>query len=293
MTRPFIITLRRDNSGGLPTLEPLGNKAAFSARYRAILLVHGYNNSESEALKAFNRFVSYIEQIEPRLVADMGVVFWPGDWRIPLFRKAAYPWRVITARESAGLLTDYLESLRDDQGRPAELILVAHSLGCRFVLESLRMHLATGVDRRITLILMAAAVPLTWVQQEAHWLSATHHLRTVILFSSADRVLHRAFPVGQSLAEPHFGLSQEAVGRFGRPTEGVWWRRQEMSGYDHGDYWGSKGIARILCILLGRSAPRELHLRELTSAEPYEHDGALSRELSQWGIGGFSAVADS
>src|SRR5262245_20577513 len=119
MTRPFTITLRRDSSGGTPTLEPLGNRSAFSTRYRAILLVHGYNNSEREAMEAFRQFVAHVEQIEPSLVADMGIVFWPGDWRIPLFRKAAYPWRVSTARESASLLADYIESLRDDKGHPA------------------------------------------------------------------------------------------------------------------------------------------------------------------------------
>src|SRR5687767_6834595 len=120
MTRPFTVTLRRDSAGGRPVLEALGNRSAFSSRSRVILLVHGYNNSESEALESFSNFTAHIEQFAPNLVADMGIVFWPGDWRIPLFRKAACPWRVATARESAHLLTAYLEGLHDYQGRPAE-----------------------------------------------------------------------------------------------------------------------------------------------------------------------------
>lgn len=284
MTRPFTVNLRKDTSGGTPVVEPLGDRAAFSLRSRAILLVHGYNNSESEALESFNSFTAHIEELAPRLIADMGIVFWPGDWRVPLFRMAAYPWRVATALESADLLAGYLESLRDYQGRPTELVIVAHSLGCRFVLESVRGYLASGPDRRVTLILMAAAVPLPWVEKQ-EWLGQSGCLRTHILFSPADKVLHRAFPIGQRLAEPHFGLHQEAVGRFGGPPEQVWSRRQEMFGYDHGDYWEARSVARIVCLIVGRSVARELASREIPSSHLHEYEGTESREVSTRSIG--------
>ena len=82
--------------------------------------------------------------------------------------------------------------------------------------------------------LMAAAVVVGDVQNKGRLNPAARSLRTRALFSEADKVLHWAFPPGETAAGA--GFFPQAVGRFGNPVA-IWNDRFDLQPYDHGNYF--------------------------------------------------------
>src|SRR5439155_24462121 len=101
------------------------------------LLLHGYNVSEREAEREFSDFEDALTSIAPPLSSELGRVLWPGDWGVPFVRGLSYPWRVRTAIACAPQLADYISRRVTPGGTPTAVVIVAHSLGCRLVLEAL------------------------------------------------------------------------------------------------------------------------------------------------------------
>jgi Alpha/beta hydrolase of unknown function (DUF900) len=232
-------------------------------RRHVVLFVHGFNDSEQDARTAYGA-------VFRDALADVGYFFWPGDARGGrLLSSASYPFQIQRARDSARRLADYLRGAFGPEGTPMMLSVVGHSLGCRLVLEALRLVVEEGLDwPQVRLVcLMAAAVPTDLVEEGAA-LRAAAKLPTdlVVYYSFADDVLHFAFPAGQEAAY-RLGVEaadyHDAVGRFGRPQALGQYRYQVALG--HSGYWASEEVAATVSRLLGAAVPRALPERPLLS----------------------------
>jgi hypothetical protein len=273
------ITLRQDSRGGVPlTREVEGSELAFSRRSRLILLVHGYNVSRNEAERSFAQFENNLRKFSPSLVNDICHVYWPGDARAPGIRALMYPRKIAPAIESARLFGKFLGRRRGYAGMECELVIIAHSLGCRMALESLDEVLKTPA--RVALILMAAAVPVQLLGQGTalRWnvRTAAPVIRSVF-FSRTDDVLQLAFPIGQSAGGE--GLFPEAVGLKGQPPLGLWTSRTDMSGFGHSDYWPSEQTANTAAFLLGAAGKRQIGRRASAAARSMPTYKPLGRRL--------------
>jgi Alpha/beta hydrolase of unknown function (DUF900) len=212
-----------------------------------VVLVHGFNNHMGEAAEAYQGFrhrqYPLAGVVPPALESNIGDFFWPGDadWA-GLFDKTdflVYPSAVKTAPHTGERLARYIAAL------PNLLVVnfVAHSLGCRVVLECVRQLLTTNhpIIRRI--VLMAAAVPDFMVSVGGILASATQAADSVlVLHSTSDAVLHYTFPPGQTISGSGEGFLPTALGRFGPPA-GMTGKVQgyRINDAGHGDYWGVKG----------------------------------------------------
>jgi len=227
----------------------------YDRRQRGILLVHGYNVNEEEAVRVLGGFRTALAYFAPALRPDTFTCTWAGNWNIPGLRPAAYPFMLRNANESADTLLGTIEDWYERPFAPEELVIVAHSLGCRLTLDMLATMEVQGRPvrlKRLTVILMAAAVPTAHIAGGGKLERA---LRVpdvaVVLHSQSDSVLSSVFGLGQTIARD--GWFPEAVGLRGNPQGAHWSRTQKMPAFDHGDYWGELETAELVCRILGFS----------------------------------------
>jgi pimeloyl-ACP methyl ester carboxylesterase len=244
--------LRAKLEGG-KLLHPGDLKAQLDAKARreCLVLVHGFNNTDSEAAEAYLGFRTRQKEIfqTPDLSGferRFGDTFWPGDadwWSFFdkldfLIYPAAVHTAVKAAQELANLLWDMPNLERVD--------FIGHSLGSRVVLETLPLLRKRTLPMIGRVVLMAAAVPSEMLELNGKFYGllmemAAEGTTIRVLYSKADSVLHYAFPPGQSLAGGR-EASARALGRFG-PTPWMPGFRstltdREIDGASHGDYWG-------------------------------------------------------
>jgi len=122
-----------------------------------------------------------------------------------------------------------------------------------------------GRPDNISLVLMAAAVPVSTVAPG--WslrLATTGLARSVVLFSPDDRAL-KIFPAFHGRARPGEGSWPEAVGLHGQPMSQTWTDTPEVMGsFDHSDYWLSKKVAkRIVSVIESEPSDRDIGDRGL------------------------------
>jgi hypothetical protein len=249
---------------------------------RIVLLVHGYNNDKAEADQSYDavsanvaadvgapaeniwRFYwpSYVERLTGRIVDDAVSVsserLNAGTESNSLLSMPTYALQVLKAREVGAALGRYLRGVHATEALPTEIIFVAHSLGCRLVLEAIRELLGgrtpdTESHRVAGACLMAAAVPTFMVEANARLGAAAIVPRvSYILHSRSDLVLRFAFPPGQGAASAILsrtsddradteGRFPEAVGRHGNPS--VTWLRRGDTGLGHSGYWAHPSTA--------------------------------------------------
>jgi esterase/lipase superfamily enzyme len=225
----------------------------FQPRRRAVLLVHGYNVNETEAIKSLTDFREALGYFDPALAADTFICSWAGNWEIPILRPVAYPFMLRNAHESSETLLQAIHDWYATPLAPEELIIIAHSLGCRLTLEMLKTMAAQGRPqrlRRLSVILMAAAVPTDYVGRGGLLeIAATLPDVRVVLHSESDNVLSFAFGLGQTIARD--GWFPEAIGLRGNPQSVPWTRTEQMRAFDHGDYWAELETAELVCAVLG------------------------------------------
>ena len=156
-------------------------------------------------------------------------VYWPGYWPIkPLSVKeiswSSYPARVRDAPHVGRALARYLDEINSQSPRVRDVLFIAHSLGCRIVLETIE-HLRIGNRLEVPgVCLMAAAVPTFMVSVGGSLRGAAEYAgKAYVLHSPADRVLRWAFRPGEFLATVRTS-PLEAVGRFGNPK--ILWDRR-------------------------------------------------------------------
>ena len=233
------ISARVDNAGG-----PVSNTitpANFSPRApRLIILIHGYNVNRPNGEAGFNAFGQLLQNHNVPELSVLGQVIgflWPGDVDIKFIAGLFYPVKMQAARDSAARLAEFLLALRGPNGSPMQIVLIAHSLGNRLSLEMITDLLAQPNrtwGRIEGFVLMAAAVIVGDVDMQGRLSPAAKSLRTRTLFSEADKILHWAFPPGETAALE--GFFPQAVGRFGNPYS-AWTERFDLQPYDHGNYF--------------------------------------------------------
>lgn len=250
--------LRRDAEGG-PLRTPAIIRAKPEARNRrsCLVLVHGFNNSDSEAATSYFAFRTKETEINapvPPLDESFGDLYWPGDARWWGWLDAAdaliYPHSVGTAKRAATEIARLLW----DMPRLERVDFIAHSLGTRVVMETLLVMRQRVLPRVTRACLMASAIPCEMFEPGGRFFELLRQLqgeRTqfYVLHSMQDSILHGAFPLGQQLAGAG-EASSRALGRFGptpaMPGFGDTLRGEEVRGAGHGHYWGQveSGAAR-------------------------------------------------
>jgi hypothetical protein len=233
------ISARVDDAGG-----PVNNTVTprnFSPRApQLIILIHGYNVNRPNGEASFNAFGQLLQNHNVPELSVLGQVIgflWPGDEDIKFIAGLFYPAKMQAARDSAARLAEFLVALRGPNGAPMQIVLVAHSLGNRLSLEMITDLLAQPNrtwGRIEGFVLMAAAVIVGDVDVQGRLAPAAKSLRTRTLFSESDKVLHWAFPPGETAAFE--GFFPQAVGRFGNPPA-TWADRFDLQPYDHGNYF--------------------------------------------------------
>jgi pimeloyl-ACP methyl ester carboxylesterase len=244
--------LRRKAEGGrLLVPADIRTSADELTRRECLVLVHGFNNTDSEASEAYFGFRARENEIfstaDSRAFEHrFGDVFWPGDadwWSF--FDKVdflVYPSAVHTAVPTGAELANALWRMPNLE----QVDFIGHSLGCRVVLETLLILRGRAQPRVRKVVLMAAAVPSEMLEPRGKFyglLTAMAAEGTIIdvLHSMQDTVLHYAFPPGQSLAGGREG-SERALGRYGPSPLMPGYRstlmEREIAGAKHGDYWG-------------------------------------------------------
>jgi hypothetical protein len=193
---------------------------------------------------------------------------------------------------------------------------VGHSLGCRLILEILDFMLnhRPSAKRNIKVFLMAAAVPVRLVEKNEHLRKGVISLAQIldelsngkgrlrkgvvslaqeacVFHSDHDAVLHPlSFGMGQTIAAGEDGWFPEAVGRSGKPNDGLWTERFRMDNYGHNDYWQSAEVVRHIVRALGKKVVcpkplpywRPIRARTLFQRrDPAARPGPSSRHLFQ------------
>jgi hypothetical protein len=223
------------------------------SRFRTVILVHGYNVSEGRALKSLGEFKAALSSCAPSLASGIFTCRWAGNWLTPIVRLLAYPLIVGNAEDSSEPFLQIIEDIYRLDTATEELIIIAHSLGCRLTLEMLKRMAKAGRPPRLTkltVILMAAAVPCQHViDKDKLKDGADEPDALVVLHSEDDKVLSFAFGAGQTARFD--GLFPEAIGLRGNPQSGPWTESIRMHAFDHGDYWSEAETARLICRILG------------------------------------------
>ncbi|HEU5138105.1 MAG TPA: alpha/beta hydrolase [Steroidobacteraceae bacterium] len=241
----LILQLRERPEGGGLLAEvlqvPLSDLAP---RTDMIVLVHGFNNHYGEAATAYFGFRSRQRERDPAcansLESKLGDAFWPGDAAWGIADKAdflVYSSAVGTAIEAAEILASHLAQMPTLR----RVNFLGHSLGCRVVLETVRLLASNHGPHVGNVCLMAAAVPLFKVVRGGELEAAMDHAdQVLILYSEADTVLKWAFPAGQTLARGDEGFCPRALGRREPPPTiaGRSTKSKQVNGARHGDYWG-------------------------------------------------------
>src|SRR5689334_6874456 len=272
--------LRRDKEGGklLAPGQFHGLLPAALARRTCLVLVHGFNNSDSGAATAYFAFRkrerALFNTVDPdAFEAQFGDTFWPGDAQWGFFDKLdflIYPTAVHTAVDAAKDLDALLAKLPNLE----RVDFIAHSLGARVVLETLVLLRKRSLPKIVRVVLMAPAVPSEMLEPGGKFFDLLMQLwaegiEVRVLHSLDDKVLHWAFPPGQSLAGKA-EASERALGRYGPSVMMPGWSKTlkgiTITGADHGDYWGD-----------GAAGPS---LQSTTEAGNFLRLGDVRREVS-------------
>ncbi len=228
---------------------------------RLVVFVHGYNDSYAGGAGNYKAFLQLLDaEWGPppgRLVPDLGRMFWPGDKNWGPLSWISFPLELEPADESAARMAAFIEDV-GGRGRPIRLDIIAHSLGCRVVLNALTIlaqnhpgsrgtHIVGSVEVH-TVCLMAGAVPVEYVEPgEKYWDGASLPRRISCLFSEADPVIGLAAPLGYTAAGERF--FPPCIGYAGPPA-GFPGSGEEVFGARHGDYWSGKVAANRVAGML-------------------------------------------
>ena len=245
-------------------------------RRRIVLLIHGFATHAQSAKSTYERFARRVEFLSGgRLPAgtDFWAVYWPGDDWNPVISRLTYGSRVPEADNAGEKLGEVLELLSHK-----DVVIVAHSLGCRVALNGIVKFDTKHQARQISVsrvVLMAAAVPRFDVE------GSTGRFRREVLapgivqhvmYSKRDLVLRGLFPIGQRVARSGWS---NAVGLTGKPKGR--WDRAERYSFGHGGYWKSEFPARSIARLLGSNTPHEPTGRSME-----EWASTPSRSIASW-----------
>jgi len=261
--RVFTLSLRSQPERGGPVRATVEDKDGLEkdTDWRHLLvLVHGFNNAESEAEKKYDGYVDILRPglEKSRVTPDTVAKFhWPGNEAVgpfPIFDFAGYPVDVERALESVGPLAAFLSRLIATRPAGRLISFVGHSLGCRLIVEAMcRLGAPGAAGPPLAVVsLMAAAVPVALAQAGEPLAPAPAAAAKMLkAYSRDDWVLWLAFPAGQSLAWTagfERAVYVEAVGRNGNPPG--FGESLSRKGNGHGDYWIDEFAAAVLLVTM-------------------------------------------
>jgi hypothetical protein len=249
---------------------------------RLVILVHGLDVSAAKATSTYQSFVDEVTKADDQLAAQSFCAYWgfhwPSDHSGPhgvskIVAKSEYSSRVEFARSAGEQLADLLSRLGSHQ----EVYFVAHSLGCRVVMETLfkisRWQVPWLGASVKGAFLMAAAVPWLFCTEEPpggdpalipHFFKKRPAEPVEwVFYSDNDSALNKAFKIGQWL---HGEGGGEAVGRQGLPPGR--WCHPVKTDLDHPDYWPNKDIILRVPHMLGLQTERDQPDRILGNRRP-------------------------
>jgi hypothetical protein len=273
------ISFRHADYGGKLREVPMWNERPSATDARLILLVHGYNVSKPSANKSYAKFRERFKRY-PALGLQIREVYWPGDVKFPLIGTLLFPLKIPVAIQTGERLEKYLRDRIFDFNidKPIQLVLIGHSLGCRVILETLRVM----ADRRqrppyeAYIFLMAAGVPVQLVEPDKPLRKAAEFAVESHIFCSIGDEALLFFPIGQKLAGEKSVTSFEAVGSRGNPRDGLWTDIYPQS-YLHGDYWTDPDVAGEILYRLG--LPTQRSIRERLGNRIPE---VFKRQIASW-----------
>ena len=269
------LSFRQRPQGGEVKPEPSEPEyRQLTGRRHLLLLIHGYNNdlkASEDAYRGFEalqRELARLDDDTPVASGRLVQIYWPGDadWGIvsPLF----YPWSIGRARQTAAALADTLARAARESGHK-QVDIIAHSMGCRLTLELLKALRGKGDISVGRVVLMAGAVPTFMLEPRPDRQKLRNAFDSVLaeaglsLYSSSDKVLAYAFPLGQTAAPGREGFFPTALGHeFWADAEApVKLAQQEDPGADHSDYWGWNQKPQALACARAANARVKVFLR--------------------------------
>jgi hypothetical protein len=239
--------------------EPALTGQVYQPRSRHVFLVHGFNSVRQDARASYEYFRGRLSEHLRTIENSLIYVYWPADWALQAISPLSYRDMVGLAVFLGPRFAKALMKFSGPGGGECELVIVAHSLGCRLVLEALTALRKTPDWHRfrITLILLAAAIPVPLVASDPDSRTALGELAMAgVCFSAADRVLDWAFRLGET--RPGLFMP-EAVGLHGAPAR-MWSSRLKMN-LRHTQYWQSRAVASYVAGRLGATMGGSLSAR--------------------------------
>ena len=270
-----------------------------------LLLVHGFNDTACQACDGYYS----LEKILMGPLCEMTgldspdaivCVQWPGDNAVlkgtKLLDFLGYATDVDIARKAAPMLADCLIQLAAQSTvKPLRVSIIAHSLGCRLMLETLREIGKTPTpDLSFEVVsLMAAAAPVALADRTGDptddLLQAGRMPRALLkCYSLIDFVLSLGFPVMQAVAYVK-GIEKaayvQAIGLCGNPDALGSSANSIDTWHSHFTYWEDKNCSQLFLDNLQPSPPvsagsRALPSRDLPSSTANAERSLPSRALT-------------
>lgn len=188
----FVLDLRSANTGGavVPARLTEGRLEDLQFAAQVTFLLHGFNVNRPEGHDSLLGFANLLPASAARATV---AVLWPGDSRLGAL---SYSFEKRDAEDSAAELVKFI---RDNLRGHPRLSFVAHSLGSRVTLHTVRALAGQGfaLDQ---VCLMAAAVDDDSLAASAVYRKAADAAaRVAVLHSRSDTVLRHAYPMGDWL----------------------------------------------------------------------------------------------
>jgi len=258
---PHEISVReRAHGGGVLPAAAEHPQGLLRRRRELILLVHGFNVTVCDAGSAYDSFLA--NAVQP-LIDRSVQVYWPGDVVSPFlgaFENGGIWTKLVSAlhyprqRQHAELSAQRLRTViaQSLNGRDnVRLTIIAHSLGCRLVLELLLLLKGFWDANLISVplvMLMAPAVPRYLVLPGGRLHDALPVADRIFVYRSLhDEVLKRVFRMGQALERPFpegwSPVHRTALGRNGFGVSCPPNVTEVVAACGHGGYWPDPNIA--------------------------------------------------
>jgi hypothetical protein len=268
MIKTFEVSVRV-NQAGPPVrdeVNPVDAASQLNGSATALILIHGYNVSISDARKVYSGFIDAMNTLSgTSLSVPICQFMWPGDESNPIWSTVSYAGKIDVALDSGRVLGEFLSQLHGPRGSPINLHIVAHSLGNRVLMALLkRVGNETNVVVQ-SITMMAAAVPVELVvYPQPFFRSCMIPRRSLVLHSLADWVLGTVFPLGETVHGD--AIMPTAVGWLGHPTSN-WTEHKAYNTFLHGQYWSKSGPSSDVAALLGIATPRATASNAIPSRE--------------------------
>lgn len=261
--REFTLSLRSQPERGGPVRATVEDKNGLEKNIdwrHLLVLVHGFNNSESVAEKSYDQYLDILRPgLEKSRVAPDAVAkfHWPGNEAVgpfSIFDFAGYPVDVGRALQSVAPFAAFLSQLIATRPASRLISFVGHSLGCRLIAETMcQPGVASPAGATLAIVsLMAAAVPVALAGTGQPLAGAPGAAVKVLkAHSRSDWVLWLAFPAGQFgawLTGHEAAAYVEAVGRNGNPAG--FGESLPREGNGHSDYWTDEYAAAVLLVTM-------------------------------------------